>query len=205
MQILIESSLLDTVFSHGTPSSSANPPCTTINITGSSVNAQHNSSPDQDLYRHRWFCMIILLIYSLSLAVAADLLYMFPYERVVVTPLGHEIVHTLYGDVLIDSKSLIIHYAVWASLNTVLLGAFTFVVISIPDGDSRLHLQGIGHRILLLFTGAIGRRPPDSAAPRPEKAWIATLIWYILIAGILAGSITYDWRWIHNFIYIPPY
>ena len=157
------------------------------------MNSQHTSSPDQDLYRHRWFCMIILLIYSLSLAVVADLLYIFPYERLVVTPLGLEISPPWSGVVvLLDSKSLIIHYVVWASVNTVLVGVFTFLAISIPDGDPRLRLHWIGHQVLLLFT---------SAAPRPEKAWIATLTWYILISGILAGSITYDWRWIQNYVF----
>ena len=191
----MESSILDAVFLHPMPSSSANPLFNTTNITGSSVNAQHNSGPDQDLYSHRWFCMIILLTYSLSLAVAADLLFMFPYHGSVVSAFDP-------GGVF-GSKRLVIHYAVWFSLNIVLLGAFTFLVISYPDGDSRLHLQGIGHRILLLFPGAIGQRPPDSAALRPEKAWIATLLWSIPLAGILAGSVAYDWRWIQNFIADP--
>ncbi len=133
--------------------------------------------------------MIILLTYSLSLNAAADLLYIFPYERLVVTSLGLEIHDPINGLQPIDSKSLIIHYAVWASLNTVILGAFTFVVISIPDGHSRLRLHWIGHQVLSFFTSAIGRRPPDSAALRPEKAWIATLTWYIIIASILAGTV----------------
>ena len=198
MYILTEFSIPDTVFLRGTPSSSVNSLFNTINITNSSVNAQNNSSPDQDFYTHRWYCMIILLIYSLSLAVAADLLFLFPYKRSVVTTVRP-------GPTLIplfpDSGPLVIHYAVWFSLNIVLLGGFTFLAISIPDGNSRLRLHWIGHQVQLLFTSAIGRRPPDSAAPRPEKAWIATLTWYILIAGILAGSITYDWLWIQKFLY----
>ena len=147
--------------------------------------------------------MIILLTYSLSLAVAADLLYIYPYQKLVVTLHGLEIQDSTYGLATPDSKSLITHYAVWASLNIVLLGAFTFVVISIPDGDSRLRLHWTGHQVLLLFKSALGRRPTDSAALRPEKAWIATFTWYIMIAGILAGSVTYDWRWIQNFLSDP--
>ena len=197
MYILIEFFILDTVFLHGTPSSSAYPLFGTINFTNSSVNAQHNSSPDQDLYKHRWFCMIILLTYSLSLAVAADLLFFFPYGRWVVDPFASTSLEPFRS-----SSPLVHHYGVWFLLNIALLGAFTFLVISYPDGDSRLHLQWIGHQILLLFPSAIGQEPPDSAALRPEKAWIVTLTWYITIAGILAGSVAYDWRWVQNFINI---
>ena len=182
------SSILDTIFLHGTPSLSANP-VNTINITGLSGNAQRNSSPDQDLYRHRWLRMVILLLYSLSLAAATDLLFIFPYMGAVVTNDG---IYS-YG-----STDLVIHYAEWFSLNIALLGAFTFLVISIPDGDSRLRIHSIGHQVLLLFTRAVGRRPPASATPRPEKAWIMTLTLYITVAGILAGSLVYDWRWILN-------
>ena len=180
--------MLDTIFLHGTPSLSANP-INTINATGVSVNAQHNSSPDQDLYRHRWLRMVILLLYSLSLVVAADLLFTFPYKGAVVTTVAID---------SIDSTALVIHYAEWFSLNIALLGAFTFLVISIPDGDSRLCIHSIGHQVLLPFIRAVGRRPPASATPRPEKAWIMTLTLYITIAGILAGSLVYDWRWIQN-------
>ena len=183
------SSILDTIFLHGTSSLSANP-VNTINITGLSGNAQRNSSPDQDLYRHRWLRMVILLLYSLSLAVAIDLLFMFPYRGAVVT---NGRIYS-YG-----SKDLAFHYAEWFSLNIVLLGAFTFLVISISDGDSRLRIHSIGHQVLLLFTRTVRRRPPASTTPRPEKAWIVTLTLYITIAGILTGSLVYDWRWIKNF------
>ena len=142
--------------------------------------------------------MIILLIYCFSLVVAADLLVMFPYGGTVITVSPGTYQSTLPTAPLTDQKSLLIHYAVWFSLNIVLIGAFTFLVISIPDGDSRLRLHWIGHQVLLLITSAIGRNPPDGAAPRLEKAWIATLTWYILIAGILAGSCAYDGMWIYN-------
>ena len=158
---------------------------------GLSVNAQHNSSPDQDLYRYRGLRMVMLLLYSLSLVVAADLLYMFPYKGSVVTTVE------IYS---IGSRALVIHYVEWFSLNIVLLGAFTFLVISIPDGDSRLRIHSIGHQVLLLFTRPVGRRPPASANTEPEKAWIVTLSLYITIAGILASSLVYDWSWIQNFI-----
>ena len=191
---------LDTVFSHGTPTSSADPHFDTIYITDSSVNAQHIPNPDQDLYRHRWFRMIILLIYGLSLAIAADLLFMFPYKRAVVTagesPYIFDPELTLYP---YASHFLVIHYARWYSLNIGLLGALTFLVASIPDEDSRVRLQWIGHQVLLFFSSAMGQKTPASAALRLEKAWIATLTWYILIAGIIAGSIVYDWRWFQNF------
>ena len=198
MQTLIESSILDTVFLRRTPPSSANP-INIINITGSSVNAQHNPSPDRDLYRHRWFRKIILLIYCLSLVVAADLLFMFPYGGTVVTTVSPDAYQYTLFTAPTYQKSLLIHYAVWFSLNIVLIGTFTFLVISIPDGDSRLRLHWIGHQVLLLITSAIGRNPPYGASPRLEKAWIATLTWYILIAGILVGSGTYDGMWIHNY------
>ena len=144
--------------------------------------------------------MIVLLIYSLSLAIAADLLFMFPYEREVVTAGEPGISQSLMGTYWPLSHFLVTHYARWYSLNIGLPGAFTFLVISIPDEDSRVGLHWIGHQVLLLFNSAVGRKPPASAAPRLEKAWIATLPWYILIACILAGSITYDWRWIQNFL-----
>ena len=198
----MESSVLDTLFLHGTPSLSANP-VNTINITGLSVSAQHNYSPDQDLYGHRWLRMVILLLYSLSLAVAADLLFMFPYEGVVVTTVSSSTYESVLGIVpyLADSTALEIHYAEWFSLNIALLGAFTFLIISIPDEDSRLRIHSIGHQILLLFTRTLGRGPLASATPRPEKAWLVTLTLYITVAGILAGSLVYDWRWIQNKFY----
>ena len=200
MQTLIESSILDTVFLRRTPSSSANP-SSTINVTGSSVNAQHNLNPDRDLYRHRWFSMIILLIYCLSLAVAADLIFMFPYLGTVITTVNLETYQSTLGTVLTtDQKPLLIHYAVWFSLNIVLIGAFTFFVISVPDGDSRLRLHWIGHQVQFLITSVVGRNSPDGAARRLEKAWIATLTWYILIAGIFAGSCAYDVMWISNYL-----
>ena len=161
------------------------------------MNAQHNSSPNQDPYRHRWLRMVILLLYSLSLAVAADLLFVFPLEGSVVTTVSPGIYRSALGvSPKIDSTALVIHYAEWFSLNIALLGAFTFLIISIPDGDSRLRIHSIGDQVLLLFTRAVGRKPPASATPRPEKAWIGTLTLYITVAGILAGSLAYDWRWI---------
>ena len=192
------SSILDTIFLHGTPFLSANP-VNTINTTRLFRNAQHNSSPDQDLYRHRWLRMVILLLYSLSLAVAAELLLNFPYEGLVVTVNPSFL--TAFAPFLPDSTALVNHYAKWFSLNIALLGAFTFLVISIPDGDSRLRIHSIGHQVLLLFKRAVGRRPPASATPKPEKAWIGTLTLYITVAGILAGSLVYDWRWIQTEVY----
>ena len=139
--------------------------------------------------------MVILLLYGLSLAVAADLLYMFPYEGSVVTTVSDAHYQNVLGFGT-DTTALAIHYAKWFSINIVLLGAFTFLVISIPDGDSRLRIHSIGHQVLLLFTRPVGRRPPASATTQPEKAWIVTLSLYITMAGILAGSLAYDWRWI---------
>ena len=195
MQILIECCILDTTFLPETPSSSANP-INTINITGLSMNSQHNSSSDQDLYRHRWLRMVILLLYSLSLLVAADLLFMFPYEGLVVTTISPDTYLLATGIYFTDSIALVILYTEWFSLNIALLGAFTFLVISIPDGDSRLHIHSIGYQVLSLLISAVGRRPPESTTPRPEKAWIVTLTLYITVAGILAGSVAYDWYWI---------
>lgn len=143
--------------------------------------------------------MIILLIYCLSLAVAADLLCMFPYSGTVVTTVNSD-TYLLKLGVYLNSKTLVIHYAEWFSLNIALLGAFTFLAISIPEGDPHLRLHWIGHQVLLLFNSAIGRNPPDSAAPSLGKAWLATLTCYILIAGIIAGSIVYDCRWIRNYL-----
>ena len=198
--ILIESSILDTIFLYRTSSLSAIP-VNTINITGLSGNTQHDSSPDHDLYRHRWLRMVFLLLYGLSLAVAADLLYMFPYARSVITTVSDGTYQKALGfpEFTTDTTTLAIHYAFWFSLNIILLGAFTFLVISIPDGDSRLRIHSIGHQVLLLFTRPVGRRPPASATPRPEKAWIVTLSLYITVAGIIAGSLVYDWRWIQNY------
>lgn len=161
------------------------------------MNAQHNCTPDQDLYRHRWLRMVILLLYSLSLAVAADLLITFPYEGAVVTNTSPDTYLRTFGP-FNESTALVIHYVEWFSLNIALIGAFTFLVISIPDGDSRLRIHSIGHQVLLLFTRPKGRRPPAIATPRPEKARIVTLTLYITIIGILAGSLAYDWRWIRT-------
>lgn len=145
--------------------------------------------------------MVILLLYGLSLAVATDLIFMFPYEGSVVTTVSPGTLYSETGISGIDSTALVIHYAEWFSLNIALLGAFTFLVISIPDGDSRLCIHSIGHQVLLLFTRAVGRRPPASATPRPEKTWIVTLALYITVAGILGGSLVYDWRWIQTKIF----
>ena len=145
--------------------------------------------------------MVILLLYGLSLAVAADLLYMFPYERSVVTTVSDRTYQKVLGFDT-DTTALAIHYAKWFSLNIVLLGAFTFLVISVPDGDSRLRIHSIGHQMLLSYTrpAVVGQRSPASATTEPEKAWIVTLSLYITIAGILAGSLAYDWRWLRVYI-----
>ena len=170
----------------------------TINITGLSVNAQHIPSPDQGLYRNRWLRMVILLLYGLSLVVAVDLLFTFPYERSVVTTVSDDTYRSASGINPEELTEFVVFYVVWLSLNTTVLGAFTFLVISIPDEDSRLCIHSIGYYVLLLFTSAIGRRPTGSTTPGPEKAGIITLAFYVTVAGIIAASITYDWWWMWN-------
>ena len=144
--------------------------------------------------------MVILLLYGLSLAVAADLLFRFPYTGLVVTSISPGTEESAFGSDFFstNSRAVMIHYAKWFLLNIALLGTFTFLIISIPDGDSRLRIHSIGHHVLSLFTSAVGRRPSQNTTPRPEKAWIVTLTLYITVAGILAGSMVYDWRWIQN-------
>lgn len=84
----------------------------------------------RDLCKHIWFRRTLLLIYLLSLAVGADVIYILPYRQ-----------NTYF--LRFGLHILVAQYAIWVSLNLIIVGLFVFLTFRMQDiepGEGRLKL-----------------------------------------------------------------
>lgn len=96
--------------------------------SGPLLAASSKPGPWDDLYQDPWFCWLIVLIYLLSLVVAADVLYHFPYQG------------GTY-DLKADIGGYLTRYFSWLGVNLAILLVFSLVAVSLCSTNSALELR----------------------------------------------------------------
>ncbi len=162
-------------------------------IEGEDVDQQHHLDsavlPTQqrlEFYNYRWFRMLILLIYCLSLTVAGQILYSFP----VAGAIKH----------LRDAGPYLIpKYAEWLAVNFGAIWAFAIIGVISTTQDVPMPRPRWMTRIGVELGSWHDR--VRSSVPQAIIAWVESIAWTIFVLGITALSawLSYFFIWMGIF------
>ena len=125
-----------------------------------------------DLYVHRWFRKLVLLIYCLSLSLAADFLYAFAYFD----GLTH---FQRKGPLLLQQCGK------WMGLNAIMIWLFAIVGVSVTDWPSTTH----SHTLDLIWRKYLAPWRSLQEQIRPGiLAWLTAIAWNGLVIVLTAAS-----------------
>ncbi len=127
--------------------------------------------PD-NVYNHRWFRKLVLLIYCLSLSVAAEILYAFLIKGAI-TEIG------------LAAPVLLRPFAEWFGLNAGIVWIFAAIGVSAIEGDPMPQFEATSlmrrkfSAFIDRFKGRVGSN---------VWAWITAIAWNGIVFVLMAGS-----------------
>ncbi len=159
-------------------------------IDGEAVNQRHHPDstalPTQqrlEFYKYRWFRMLILLIYCLSLAVAGEILAAFPAAGAIRR--------------LKDAGPYLIPlYAEWLAINSGVIWASSIIGVICTVEDVPMPRPKWMIRVGAVFES--WRDRVRGFMPPALVAWVETVAWTLLILGATASS-----TWLSVFLIWP--